>query len=155
TQDDNLLLGPTAGTHLADGTAMRRARRRADGTAWEQIDFACEVNFANIQDIPNVDNGSVQAGSVGLTDFNLNFRDLPLVRHLALGHFLAPFGLDRFTSSNFFPYMEGSSIHDAFWGPNLFQTGVMAFNSCLDDRVTSQAVFTRVGKADLNNFAFT
>src|SRR5262245_5026971 len=67
SQSGNLLIGPDSSTRYQDGTDMRRARLRADGTAWEQIDFVCEVNFANIQDVPNVDNDSVQVGSVGLT----------------------------------------------------------------------------------------
>jgi phosphate-selective porin OprO/OprP len=154
TQDNNLLLGPSAGTHFQDGTAMRRARLRADGTAWELMDFVCEVNFANIQDVSNVNNQDVQVGSVGLTDFYLTFHEMPIVGNLRVGHFVAPFGLERYTSANYLPYMERSSIFDAFWGPNQRQSGVMVFNSYLDDRVTSAAAFTRVGRANLNSFAF-
>src|SRR5262245_12569277 len=56
TQDSNLLLGPTADTRLTDGSLFRRARLRADGRMWDFIDFAAEVNFANIQDASNVEN---------------------------------------------------------------------------------------------------
>lgn len=154
TQDDNLLIGPSNTTRYRDGTDMRRARLRADGTVFEQIDFVCEVNFATIQDVANVNNDNVQVGSVGLADFHLTFRDLFGLGNLRLGHFVAPFGLERYTSANYFPLMERSSIFDAFWGPNQRQSGVMAFGSYLDDHFTASAAFTRVGKANLNSFAF-
>jgi phosphate-selective porin OprO/OprP len=154
SQSDNLLIGPSAGTRYQDGTDMRRARLRADGSAWGQIDFVCEVNFANIQDVANVNNDVVPVGSVGLTEFHVTFRDLFGLGNLRLGHFLAPFGLERYTSANDFSYMERSSIYDAFWGPNDYQSGVMVFDSYLDDRVTVSAAFTRVGGSDLNSFAF-
>src|SRR5262249_860517 len=124
------------------------------GTAWEQIDFVCEVNFATIQDAANVNSQLVQVGSVGLTDFHLTFRDVFGLVNLRLGHFVAPFGLERYTSANDFYYMQRSSIFDACWGPTQRQSGIMAFNSFFDDRVTVSAAFTRVGKADVNNFPF-
>src|SRR5262249_14733747 len=105
SQDNNLLIGPSAGTRFQDGTDMRRARLRADGTAWEQIDFVCEVNFATIQDASNVNSQLVQVGSVGLDDFHLTFRDVFGLVNLRLGHFVAPFGLERYTIANYFYYM--------------------------------------------------
>ena len=154
TQTDGLLVGPSAGTRYQDGTAMRRARLRADGTVHEQIDFVCEVNFANIQDVANVNADTVQIGSVGLSDFHVTFRDLFGRGSVRLGHFVAPFGLERYSSSNYSYFMERSSIFDAFWGPNQRQSGLMYFDSFLDDRVTASVAFTRVGKANLNSFAF-
>src|SRR5262249_50079794 len=94
TQDPNLLIGPDPTVHFQDGTDFRRARLRADGTLWEFIDFATEVNFANIQDVGNVNNDDVLIGSVGLTDFHLTFRDLPLVGNLRVGHFQGPNSLE-------------------------------------------------------------
>ena len=58
---------------LQDGSDIRRARLRADGTVGENVDFATEVNFANIQDVTNEDT-TAQIGSVGLTDFYVTFR---------------------------------------------------------------------------------
>ena len=154
TQSDGLLMGPAAGTRLEDGTAMRRARLRADGTVWQQIDYVFEVNFANIQDVANVNNENVAVGSVGLANVFLNFRDVPLVGNVRLGHFSAPYGLDRFTGSTAFAYMERSSGVDAFWGPNFRQSGIMIFDAFYDQRVTVHATFTRIGLANLNNLAF-
>jgi phosphate-selective porin OprO/OprP len=153
-QDDNLLMGGNPPSRLEDGTAMRRARLRADGTVYGWIDFVTEVNFANIQDVSNVNDNTVQVGSVGLADFHLTFRELPIVGNLRAGHFVAPYSLERFTSANIDYYMERSPIFDAFFGPNQRQSGLMLFDSYFDDRVTLASSFTRVGKSRLNSFAF-
>ena len=118
TQDANLLLGPSEETKLKDGSLFRRARLRADGLLWGWINFVTEVNFANIQDASNVDNSLIQVGSVGLTDFYLTFRDVPVVGNVRAGHFKAPVGLERYSSSNAWYYLERSSLFDAFLGPN-------------------------------------
>ena len=91
-------------------------------------------------------------GSVGLADFNLTFRDLPVVGNLRAGHFIGPYSLERYSSTNAYYYMERSSVFDAFWGPNEYQTGLMLFNSYLDDRVTYATTFARIGKTTQNNF---
>src|SRR5262249_50074077 len=154
TQDDNLLLGPDADTKLKDGSLFRRARLRADGLVWDWIDFVTEVNFANIQDASNVDAQLVQVGSVGLTDFYVTFRDIPYVGNVRVGHFEAPVGLERPSSSNAWYYMERSSLYDAFLNPNNYQNGVMVFSSCLDDRITWAGSVTRIGHASINSFGF-
>jgi phosphate-selective porin OprO and OprP len=153
TQDNNLLIGPSPGTRFQDGTDFRRARLRADGRVWDYIDFVAEVNFATIQDITNPEATTVPVGSVGLSAFNLAFRDLPL-GNLRVGLFKAPYGLERYTSANVNYYMERSSIFDAFYNPNNIQSGLQFFDSYLDDRITLTSTFTRVGKTTLNSFGF-
>jgi phosphate-selective porin OprO/OprP len=154
TQDPNLLLGSAAGVRTSDGSLFRRARLRVDGTMWEQMDFVAEVNFANVQDASNVNDQLVQIGSVGLTDFFLNFRDVPWVGNVRVGHFLAPVGLERLTSSNAWYYMERSSLYDAFLNPNNYQDGVELYNTYLDDHVYAAAAATRIGSATVNSFGF-
>lgn len=153
-QDENILIGPSADQTMRDGTLFRRARLRADGRLWELIDFACEVNFANIQDVSNVDNDLVQVGSVGLTDFYVTFREVPWVGNLRAGHIQAPVSLERYTGSNVWYYMERSSMFDAFYNPNDYQNGVVAFDSFLDDRVTLAGSAAWIGKSDVQSFGF-
>lgn len=153
-QDDNLLIGPTEETTMRDGTLMRRARFRADGRLWEYTDFACEVNFANIQDIGNVDNDLVQVGSVGLTDFFVTFREVSCIGNLRVGHLQAPISLERYSSSNAWYYMERSSMFDAFYNPSDYQNGIVAFDSYLEDRVTLAGSATWIGKSDIQSFGF-
>jgi phosphate-selective porin OprO/OprP len=153
-QDDNILIGPSPDQRMLDGTLFRRARLRADGRLWELVDFACEVNFANIQDVSNVDNDLVQIGSVGLTDFFVTFREFPWLGNLRVGHLQAPISLERYTGSNAWYYMERSSMFDAFYNPNDYQNGVVAFDSFLDDRLTLAGSATWIGKADVQSFGF-
>jgi phosphate-selective porin OprO/OprP len=153
-QDDNILIGPSPDTEMRDGTLMRRARFRTDGRLWEFIDFACEVNFANIQDVSNVDNALVQVGSVGLTDFYVTFREFPWLGNVRVGHVQAPISLERYSSSNAWYYMERSSMFDAFYNPNDYQNGIVAFDSYFDDRVTLAGSAAWIGKADVQSFAF-
>jgi phosphate-selective porin OprO and OprP len=153
-QQNNILLGSNDSQRLIDGALFRRARLRADGTMWDFIDFAVEVNFANIQDASNVQDQPVQVGSVGLTDFYLTFRDTPILGNLRVGHFQAPVGLERLSSSNAWYYMERSSLYDAFLGPNDYQDGVGIFNAYLNDRVTFASSFTRIGKSTVQSFGF-
>lgn len=153
-QDDNLLMGTTPTQTLRDGTLMRRARFRTDGRMWGFADFVCEVNFANIQDVGNVDNGVVQVGSVGITDFHVTFRDVPCFGNVRIGHLQAPISLERYTGSNVWYYMERSTMWDAFYNPNDYQSGVAVFDSWLDDRVTLGAAAGWVGRADVQSFAF-
>ena len=138
---------------LQDGGDMRRARLRADGAIGETIDFVTEVNFANIQDVTNEDS-TAQIGSVGLTDFYVDFKQIPLVENLRIGHFHEPMGLENLTSSNCWYYMERSPGHDAFMQPFNYVTGIETFNTWCDDRVTGAVAFERVGKQDISPFAF-
>jgi phosphate-selective porin OprO/OprP len=74
--------------------------------------------------------------------------------NLRVGHFVAPYGLERYTSSNAWYYMERSSLYDTFLGPNNYQNGLMLFNSYLEDRITAASTYARVGKATLDSFGF-
>ncbi len=138
---------------LQDGSDMRRARLRADGSIGENVDFVTEVNFANIQDVTNEDS-TAQIGSVGLTDLYATFKNVPLVENVRVGHFKPPIGLEFTTSSNDWYYMERSPGNDAFLLPTNYVTGVESFNSWCDDRVTGSIAFERVGKQDISPFAF-
>ena len=138
---------------LQDGSDMRRARLRADGTIGTNVDFVTEVNFANIQDVTNEDT-TAQVGSVGLTDFYATFKQVPVVQNVRIGHMHQPMGLEHLTSSNDWYYMERSPGNDAFLQPFNFVTAVEVFNSFCDDRITGVVAYERVGKQDISPFSF-
>ncbi len=138
---------------LQDGSDMRRARLRADGSIGENVDFVTEVNFANIQDVSN-DSTTTNIGSVGLNDFYVTFKGVPVVENVRLGHFKQPIGLEHLTSANNEYYMELSDGHDAFLQPFEYVTGIMFFNSYLDDQATAALSLARVGKQTVSPFAF-
>lgn len=154
TQDSFLLLGNSNTSRLNDGSMFRRARLRADGLLWGYIDFVTEVNFANIQEVKNTSNQETQIGSVGLTDFYMTFRELPLAGNVRVGHFRPPVGLDRYSGSVTLNYMERSTLFDAFLAPTNFQNGILVFDSYLDDRVTLAGAFTRTGTGATQSFGF-
>ena len=138
---------------LQDGSDMRRARLRADGSIGENVDFATEVNFANIQDVTNEDS-TAQIGSVGLTAFYATFKRVPFWQNVRVGHFKEPIGLEHSTSANDWYYMERSPGNDAFIQPANYVDGVETFNTWCDDRITGVIAFERVGKEDVTPFAF-
>ena len=138
---------------LQDGSDMRRARLRADGSIGETVDFATEVNFANIQDVTNEDT-TTNIGSVGLDDFYVAFKQVPVVENVLIGHLKQPIGLEHSTGASNQSYMERSDGHDAFFQPFEFVTGIKVFNSYWDDRATAALSLARVGKQTVSPFAF-
>jgi phosphate-selective porin OprO/OprP len=138
---------------LQDGSDFRRARLRADGTFDQWIDFAAEVNFATIQDVSNADT-QTQIGSVGLSDFWVTFTQVPIAGNVRVGHLMPPIGLENLTSSNVSYYMERSPSFDAFINPFVYASGVMAFDSYLEDHLTAAVSLTRIGKQTMNPFGF-
>jgi phosphate-selective porin OprO/OprP len=138
---------------LDDGTAIRRLRLRADGQLWETIDFVTEVNFANIQDVSNEET-DVQIGSVGLTDAYLQFREVPIVGNIRVGHLKEPIGLSHLTSANYDMFMEREPAFDAFINPFNYASGVMFFDSYLDDRMTFAWSLAQSDKQRINPFGF-
>ena len=138
---------------LQDGSDMRRARLRADGSIGENVDFVTEVNFANIQDVTNEDT-TTSIGSVGLNDFYVAFKNVPVVENVRLGHFKPPIGLENGTGANALYYMEQSDGHDAFFQPFQYVNGIMCCNSYWDDRATAALALVWVGKQTVTPFAF-
>jgi phosphate-selective porin OprO and OprP len=138
---------------LDDGSAIRRLRLRADGQLWETIEFVTEVNFANIQDVSNEET-DVQIGSVGLTDVYLQFREVPVLGNVRVGHFKEPIGLSHLTSANYDMFMEREPAFDAFINPFDYASGVMFFDSYLDDRLTFAWSLAQSDKQRINPFGF-
>src|SRR5262249_37359407 len=102
----------------------------------------------------NTETTSVPVGSVGLRDFWLQFREVPFLGNVRVGHVKAPFGLERTTSSNVWYYMERSPSHEAFQNPFEFSNGVTVFDAYRDERVTAAVSFTKVSKSTINPFGF-
>ena len=150
-EDAHLLMGSDNTTRLHDGTDFRRMRLRADGRLWDFTDFVFEVNFANLQDFSN-QSQSVITGSVGVTDVNLIFREVPVVGNVRVGHFLPPIGLEHTTSSNTVYYMERSPQFDAFINRFDYVSGINFFDTYLNERATFGSALFRSGSQTVNPF---
>jgi phosphate-selective porin OprO/OprP len=91
---------------------------------------------------------------VGLNDFYVGWHEVPVVGNVRAGHVKAPVGLERYSGSNTWYYMERSSLFDAFLGPNNHQNGVVVFDSYLGDRATLAACAAWIGKGTVQSFGF-
>jgi phosphate-selective porin OprO/OprP len=151
--DPNLHFGTSNSTTLEDGADFRRLRLRAEGRLWETIEFVTELNFANIQDVSN-ESATTSIGSVGITDVWLQFREVPWLGTVRIGHLKDPLGLERMTSTNYDYYMERSPGYDAFLNPFDYSDGIMIFNCWLDDRVTGAVSVSRSGQKTVSSFGF-
>lgn len=115
---------PTTGNWL-DGADFRRIRCRADGTVWEIFDFFWEMEFS--QGI----NG--QATHPFPTDIFIDFKMLPLLGNIAVGHYKEPFSMtDYGTPDSFGVFME-RAVDDAF-SPDR-NLGIMWHNAYFNDTV--------------------
>lgn len=122
-----------------DAFDFRRARFRIDGTMYEWIDFATEMDFANtinanLGQQPASNNNVV--GSPAITELWLNFKGVPYVGNVRVGNMKNPIGMEHLTSSRFLPFLERSFNQDVFYGPfnNGFIPGGMIWNQYANQR---------------------
>ncbi len=110
------------GNQYGDGIDFRRARFRVDGTMYELIDFATEVDFVNAFRAGNqtvsVTNpfGFAQDTTNAFTDFWWQVREVPLFGTVRIGQQKEAIGFEHLVSSRFLPFMERSFNQDAFYG---------------------------------------
>jgi phosphate-selective porin OprO/OprP len=143
TQNDNIRRPSPAGIgDLEDGTFFRRNRPSFDGTAWEVVEWTCELALEQVQDsVPNFDECWV-----GVTK-------IPVIGTVRIGHVKTPQGLegDTSSSSKAMTFLERAAYTDAFY--ENFTTGVWASNNYLDQRVTWEAEAYRQDNPRTNSAA--
>ena len=126
---------PSRRSIFEDGSDLRRARLRVDGTIWEVIDFVAEFDFTNTQDLRQAPSLLDPQGTVNPTDVFVNIGKLPYIGNLRVGHFKEPFGFEHNTSSRFLNFMERSMAFDAFVADFNYSDGMMIFNNACDENV--------------------
>ncbi len=119
-----------------DGVDFRRARFRMDGTIYDVIDFATEIDFVNSvraanQPVSLTSPGFVENTVVALTDFWWQIRDVPVLGTVRIGQQKEPIGFEHLVSSRFLPFMERSFNQDTFYGGvfNGFTPGISALRN--------------------------
>ncbi len=123
--------GPSAWN---DGSDLRRARFRMDGTVWDSIDFVFEYEFAQTQQVTSSAGSATIVSATGPTDAYIDIKDLPYVGRLRLGHFKEPFSLEDYGTQDVnLTFLERSSANDAF-SPNR-NFGAMLWNDPFEQRV--------------------
>ena len=112
---------------LQDGIFFRRIRPFIEGTMWENGEYRL---------IPALEND--QFNTVGLDEFWVGAKDLPLVGSVRLGHVKNALGLegDMTASSRCMTFMERSAYSEAIEVNQNFVTGLWLGDSLLDQRMT-------------------
>ena len=114
-----------------DASGFRRARLGAEGTVGEHVGWVAEFDFAG--------------GVIAFKDVYLEVGKLPIVRRVRVGHISEPFSLEEATSSNYFPFVERSSIAALDPGRNW---GVEIASYSDDERMTLQLGAFRTGTSN-------
>jgi phosphate-selective porin OprO/OprP len=105
---------------IPDGAAFRRARIGWQGK-WLQTDYRIEMDFA-------------LAGRPSFLDNWLRFNEVPLVKHVIIGHFFEPIFLERLTPNRFLTFLERTTVDSAFAPAR--NLGIMAYDAPLEERMT-------------------
>jgi phosphate-selective porin OprO/OprP len=110
-----------------EGFGFRSLMPYVSGSYSDHLDFKFEMDFANIRDIKEV---------------WVDFRKIPYLGHLKVGHFGQPMSLEDQTSSRDITFMEKALPVLAFPPGN--DIGVMAINTALGERMTWAAGVFRI-----------
>jgi len=103
---------------IADGAGFRRARLAATGNVSDRTSFMMEFDFAQFQ--------------ARFVDVWMQFKDTPL-GNVRVGRYRQPFGMTELTSIRELPFLERPLL---FALSPFRQTGVMLFDTALDERMT-------------------
>lgn len=131
-----------------DNMDFRRARLRADGTIYDNIDFICEFEFAGSFAVvrpsrtaagtlnvaaanSTIANAANLINAVTPTWVECTVKNIPVVGNVMTGQFLVPFSFDLATSDEYTQFIERSAAFDAFVpqsGQGNFAQGVEFFD---------------------------
>jgi phosphate-selective porin OprO/OprP len=109
--------------NATNGTEFRTMRLKAQGKAFEVVDYKAELDFANSNAV--------------FKDIYIGVSELPVVGNLRAGHFKEPMGLEELTSASYTTFMERSMGNNAFLPAR--NTGLMLFDWDEDRCLTWQA----------------
>lgn len=124
--------------NVANATGFRRARLGAQGTVGEHVNWVSEFDFAG--------------GEISFKDVYLGVSKLPYVERVRVGHMREPFGLENFTSSNVFTFVERSPVN-VLAPPRNWGVGLFSYTE--DERATFGAGAYRSGTSNLTGNDFS
>jgi len=106
------------------GVEFRRLRLYSSGLVFGNVKYKLQLDFAG--------------GVARLKDVYITITKIPFIGNIQVGQFKEPLGLELLTSSNYITMIERSLTNPLF--PER-KTGIMLFNSVLDQRMTWAAGF--------------
>jgi phosphate-selective porin OprO/OprP len=123
--------GPGAGVGaLDDGMFFRRVRLRADGTGYELVEFAFEVDFEQLN----------------FTTYDhmwVGLKDVPFLGIVRVGQHKVPQGIDNMGSDSHLTLLERNVLNEGIW-PALFAPGLFISRNFAEDHIIAQTMFHRV-----------
>jgi phosphate-selective porin OprO/OprP len=103
-----------------DDFEVRRGRVYYKGTWGDHFEFKTQIEFSE--------------NNVEARDVYIGFRNIPIIGSIRMGYLKEPIGLELQASSNNITFMERPTTADGFQeGRN---TGILAFNTAFDERMT-------------------
>jgi len=100
-------------THMGDNIQVRRARLGMTGKMFGDFMYKVEADFAPNTGTSNNQFGSSGSGSVSMKEMWIRYIGLPDTE-FTVGNVAVPFGLENYTSDNFFTFLEEALPSNTF-----------------------------------------
>jgi phosphate-selective porin OprO/OprP len=123
---------------LQDGAQFRRLRIGARGTAFEVFDYSFGVDFA-------------LANQPSYLDNYIEWKRLPWLQNIRVGHYFEPFSLERVTQNRYNTFMERSLVDTFAPARNM---GAMVYGTTEDERATYAIGTFRTNSDNTGNDTF-
>lgn len=123
---------------LQDGAQFRRLRLGARGTSFKSLEYSLGVDFA-------------LASQPSYLDNYLEFKDLPWLQRVRVGHYFEPFSLERVTQNRNNTFMERSLVDTFAPARNV---GIMTYGNLLNERATYAIGTFRTNSDNVGNDTF-
>jgi phosphate-selective porin OprO/OprP len=123
---------------LQDGAQFRRLRIGARGTAFEVFEYSLGVDFALAYNPSYLDN-------------YIEWKDLPWLQHVRVGHYFEPFSLERVTQNRNNTFMERSLVDTFAPARNM---GIMTYGNTEDELATWAIGTFRTNSDNTGNDSF-
>jgi phosphate-selective porin OprO and OprP len=123
---------------LQDGAQFRRLRIGARGTGFEVFEYSLGVDFA-------------LANQPSYLDNYIEWKELPWLQNVRVGHYFEPFSLERVTQNRNNTFMERSLVDTFAPARNM---GVMAYGTAIDEYATWAIGTFRTNSDNVGNDTF-
>ena len=103
---------------------LRRVKPTLEGTLYGDFDYKVQIDFGG--------------GGESLQDVWMTYYGFPCIANIRVGHMKEPFSLEELTSDEWLEFTERSQANSFITAGNNSDrnTGIMAFNNVLDQRMT-------------------
>jgi len=133
----------TMDTRLNDGSDLRRARVRAEGTIYKQFEYQFDFDVSGGSDFRTIQ-ADPQA-PLFITEAWMAMNEIPIIGQIRVGHQKEFMTFSNATSHRFQAFMERPLVFDAFEDGFQFSNGISMMNTYFDKHVNFWMGFFRTG----------